>query len=117
MEPDRTASPRPAGRSRQAGFVLSELVLVVTLVTALLVVVIVSVNGIHRDTRRGECQTELRNLKVATERYLAESGKYPASKAAVIAKKYVTETDVANWSLSGLGADGRPIYRAEADCA
>ena len=79
------ALPAPArrvGRSER-GFVISEFVLVLVVVTALILVVVVSLNGIDDESATRECQTELRAIKAASEQFYAELNFYPPDDQAL----------------------------------
>lgn len=100
----------PTSRSGDGGFALSEFVLVAVVVVALLVVAISSVRGIRRDTMASDCQTQLRNLKVATEQYQAERGVYPASQDQLLDDGYLEAGTVTGWRVE-FGASGQsPAY-------
>lgn len=101
----------------QGGFTISEFVLVAVFVVGLVWVAVVSVNGIEDDTRQGRCQTELRTLKLSTERYHSENDAYPVNKDVLVDAKLVSAGDVKNWTV-GFEADAtRPTYTAIDDCA
>lgn len=108
--------PRPA-RSPEGGFTISEFVLVIVVVVALLVVITVSVDGIKKDGSASECRTELRRIKVATERYQAENLLYPTSVDQLVAKKIVKADDVSGWEIhAGSTITTPPTYVPVGEC-
>jgi Tfp pilus assembly protein PilE len=117
--PARADHLAAAGRPPRsvAGFVLSELALVVAIVGALLLIIVVSVNGIHESNSVGKCQTELRALKAATEQYLAENNRYPISKQELFAKNLLEATDAPDYDLHSGGPAEQPTFPASSDCA
>ena len=99
------------------GFTFAELALVLVFVTGLLIIASVSVRNIKRDTSTSNCQTELRTLKLATERYHSESTTYPIDKSVLVEGGLVSTAEVANWTIEFEGPYRAPIYRAVDDCA
>ncbi len=112
---NRTSSGSP--RRGERAFTLAEVVLVVVFVAGLLLVATTSVRNIRRETRTSNCQTELRTLKLATERYHAENDAYPADTSVLLDGKFVTADEVANWTVTFSSAQRTPAYRATGDCA
>lgn len=107
------ASPvlrRSGARLRdERGFTLSEFVLVAVFVVGLVAVALSGVRGIHDANARSDCQTELRSLKLAVERYHAHSGKYPEDWGQLISAEYIDRPGP-NWSFEPAGADKAPKY-------
>lgn len=68
---------------RDAGFTISELILVVVVVAALITIAVVSVRGIDEGSATRECQTELRAIKAASEQFYAELNFYPPDDQAL----------------------------------
>lgn len=106
------SSERTGGGRGQAGFTISELVLVLVFVVGLLVVATTSIRNIRSETSTGNCQTELRTLKLATERYHSNNDAYPADKSVLIDEKLVDGDDVERWTVEFGGGDTEPTYRA-----
>lgn len=115
MCPSATDRSGPAGRWRgEGGFTISELVLVSIFVVGLIVVAITSARGIEATNRRSNCQTELRNLKMAVADMHAERGRYPESVAEVVESGKVEQEDVDSWRLRSNGTDQAPDYASVA---
>ena len=111
-----TPSIQQHGPRREAGFTISELVLVVAVVVALLGIATVSLRGIRDHASDSECRTELRTLKVQTERYFAENAVYPPNVNALVAKQLVKADEIPDFELAGGGAGTPPSYEAIGDC-
>ena len=62
---------------------ISELVVVLVFVAALITIIVVSVNGIDGESATRECQTELRAIKAASEQFYAELNFYPPNDKAL----------------------------------
>jgi Tfp pilus assembly protein PilE len=99
---------RPRLRDER-GFTLSEFLLVAVFVVGLVAVALSGVRGIHDANARSDCQTELRSLKLAVERYHAHSGTYPENWGQLISSKFV-ERPGPNWTFEPAGADKAPDY-------
>ena len=67
----------------EAGFTISELILVVVVVAALVAVAVISVSGLDSSSAERECQTELRAIKAASEQFYAELNFYPPNDKAL----------------------------------
>lgn len=100
----------PARRRGESGFTVSELVLVAVFVVGLLVVALSSASGIKRDTRISDCQSELRNLKLAVAQYEAAKGSFPTAVRVVVRAGYAEPDAVAGWDITGGGGDAEPTY-------
>jgi prepilin-type N-terminal cleavage/methylation domain-containing protein len=98
-------------RRRDAGFTISELVLVLAVFAGLLAITIVSVNGIDHDSAKSKCQTELRKLKAATEQFKAELGFYPPNDKALQDAALLDQRDTPNWSVETISDEDGPVYR------
>lgn len=105
---------RPSMTSRlrsDAGFTMSELVLVAVVVVGLLLIITVSVGNIRSDTSQSNCQSDLRTLKLATEQYFATNDRYPASKNELVTAGLVTTDQVSRWRLqAGAATTTRPEF-------
>jgi Tfp pilus assembly protein PilE len=107
---------RGGGRGRwhgQGGFTLSELLLVSVFVVGLVLIAVNSAHDIAADTRQSNCQTELRNLKMAVAEYHASRGTYPSTVADVLAAGTVEPGEVDSWSITGGGGAEPPTYRPD----
>ena len=114
------ADARPRARRRSAwtghaGVAVSELVLVVVFMAGLIVVSVWAINGINSDTATTNCETALRNLKMATEQYHAENDAYPVDKGVLIDLGYVEESEVSGWHLD-LSNAVTPTYTGTGSC-
>lgn len=94
---------------------ISELVLVVVFIAGLIAVAAWAVNGINADTSATNCETALRNLKMATESYHSENDAYPVDKGVLIDLDYVEESDVEGWRLE-LSNAVTPTYTGTGSC-
>lgn len=99
------------GRRGQEGFTISELVLVVAIVAALVLVAMTSVRAIRHETAASDCQSQLRKLKLATEQYQSQHGAYPADEDVLVAGGYLVAQDVPDWTVQFEAAEPTPIYR------
>ncbi|MBX3313999.1 MAG: type II secretion system protein [Actinobacteria bacterium] len=104
-------------RHAEAGFTWLELVFVVVCVTGLLIVAVVSVNGIRDDTRDGNCRDALRALKTAAEQYHAANDAYPVNKDVLVDSGIVSADDVEGWNVEFAAGAEEPTYVATGDCA
>lgn len=100
----------------QGGFTASEFVLVAVFVVGLIWVAVVSVNGIRDDTQVSNCQTWLRNLKLATEQYNAENSAYPVNKSVLVDAELVSSDEVQGWQVAFDADDTAPSYLPRGDC-
>jgi len=101
-------SPHP--RRRDAGFTISELVLVLAVFAGLLAIAIVSVRGIDRDSATSKCQSELRRLKAATEQFKAELGFYPPNDQALQDAAMLDRRDTPNWRVETISDEDGPAF-------
>ena len=95
----------------EAGFTLSELLLVAVFVVGLISVGFWAANGIVAENRRSNCQTELRNLKMVVGEHHARTGSYPASIDEMVEASEVVEADVDSWEITGGGGEEMPRYQ------
>lgn len=80
-------------------------------VVGLIVIAVNSARGIEDENRRSNCQTELRNLKMAVAEAHAETGRYPESIEALVSAGKVELGDVDAWELRFESPDRAPDYR------
>jgi Tfp pilus assembly protein PilE len=97
--------------SDERGFTLSELLLVSVFVVGLVLVALSSARGIEAQNRHSNCQTELRNLKMAVAEFHAERTTYPASVAEVVSAGKADLDSVDSWTIDAGGGDVQPTYR------
>jgi type II secretory pathway pseudopilin PulG len=108
-----TVSGVPRRIRSQGGFTISELVLVLAILAALVGVVVWAVGGIGEESDRRECRTELRELKAATEQFKAEAGFYPPDDKALDTSGLLAFDEVPDWKVvTKKDADG-PRYLPE----
>ena len=67
---------------RRKGFTLIELVVVIAIIALLAALLLPAVAGVIEDSRVSRCAGELRGVKDAVNRYLAQCGGYPPSISA-----------------------------------
>jgi Tfp pilus assembly protein PilE len=105
-------SPRPARPARRAerGFVISELVLVLVFVGALIAIVVISVGGIDDQSAERECQTELRAIKAASEQFYAELNFYPPNDKALKDANLLSPEETPNYRVVTNPGDTKPTY-------
>jgi type II secretory pathway pseudopilin PulG len=104
-------------RHGESGFTWPELVFVVACIAGLLLVAVVSVNGIRDDTRDGNCRDALRALKTASEQYHAANDAYPVNKDVLIDSGIVDADDVEGWTVEFDAGAEEPTYVATGSCA
>ncbi|CAN5907765.1 hypothetical protein BH23ACT2_BH23ACT2_21480 [soil metagenome] len=110
------AHPRRSCRGER-GVTVAELVLVVVVVVGLVFVATAASRAIRDDTASSNCQTELRTLKLATERFWSENDAYPVDKAVLVDAGLVSPDDVDNWEVVSEPGDSSPEYRPSGPCA
>lgn len=88
-----------------AGFTMSELVLVAVVVVGLLVTISVSVGNIRSETSQSNCQSDLRTLKLASDQYFAQNDRYPVSNDDVVTAGLVKTDQVRRWRIRPAAAD------------
>ena len=111
----RTELPRS-----QAGFTISELVLVLAVLAALLAAITWGIRGMDEDAATRDCRTELRTLKAAVQQYHAELGRYPSDDGALDEAGILARAETPNWKVvtEGEGDAAEPSYLPEGDrCA
>lgn len=106
-----------AGRRGEAGFTWSEMILVVVCVVGLILIAVVSVNGIRDDTREGNCRDALRALKTASGQYQAANDAYPVNKDVLIDSGIVDEDEVEGWNVEFAAGAEEPTYVPTGPCA
>lgn len=103
------AHARTMSRSN-AGFTISEFVVVVAVLALLMGIVITSVNGITRESDDRDCRTELRALKAATEQFKAQAGFYPPDDTALEVAKVLDRSETPNWRVVTKDQKAGPQY-------
>jgi Tfp pilus assembly protein PilE len=111
------ADPNTRRRHGERGVTVGELVLVVVFVAGLLLVATTASRAIGDETASSNCQTELRTLKLATERYHAENDTYPSDKTVLVNAGLVGSDEVENWEVIAGATDAPPDYRPGGPCA
>lgn len=112
VSPARPTASTASDRLRsECGFTLSELLLVAVFVIGLMVIAVTSAQGIESTNRRSNCQTELRNLKMAVGEYYAERQVYPGSVADVVSAGKAEMSEVDDWVIEPGAGDAPPDYR------
>jgi len=89
---------------------MSELVLVVVVVAALIAIVIVSLNGIDDQSAGRECQTELRAIKAASEQFYAELNFYPPDDQALKDANLMELSESPNYRVVTPDGASKPTY-------
>ena len=102
-------------RSNEQGFTIFELVLVLVVFASLIAIVLVSVNGIDEESASRECQTELRAIKAATERFYAEVGFYPPDDRALQDADFLDLDESPNWKVVTFDDADGPTYKRVGD--
>ncbi|MCU1371485.1 MAG: hypothetical protein JWO77_2679 [Ilumatobacteraceae bacterium] len=106
------ASPVKRSRARRSehGFVISELILVVVVVTALIAIVIVSVGGIDSQSAERECQVQLRAIKAASEQFYAELNFYPPDDKALKDANLLSPEESPDYRVVTRPGETKPTY-------
>jgi Tfp pilus assembly protein PilE len=89
---------------------MSEFVLVVVVVAALIAIVIVSLNGIDDQSASRECQTELRAIKAASEQFYAELNFYPPNDQALKDANLMELAESPNYRVVTPDGASKPTY-------
>lgn len=105
------------GRHGERGVTVAELVLVVVMVAGLVFVATTASRAIRDETAGTNCQTELRTLKLATERYHAENDAYPPDKTVLADGGLVNADEVENWDVVSEAGGSSAAYRPSGPCA
>ena len=111
-----TAGNHRPRRRGESGFTVSELLLVAVFIVGLLVVALNSANGIVRDNRVSDCQTELRNLKLAVAQYEAAKGSFPTEVSVVVEAGFAEQNAVDGWKFAKGGGRTAPTYVPTGGC-
>jgi Tfp pilus assembly protein PilE len=109
----RAGSIRVAPRRGERGFTVSELVLVLVVVAALITIAVVSLAGIDDQSAERECQTELRAIKAASEQFYAELNFYPPNDKALKDANLLAPEDTPNWRVVTPTGATKPRYEPE----
>lgn len=110
----RLISKDVARRARgDAGFTISELILVVVVVAALITIAVVSVSGIDDESAERECQSELRAIKAASEQFYAELNFYPPNDKALKDANLLQPSETPNWRVVTPDGATEPRYEPE----
>jgi len=104
------SAPRSPHCTSQAGFTISEFVLVLVVVVGLITVAVVSISGLDDDRAARDCRSELRTLKAASQRFKAELGIYPPSFQALEDAHLLTPADTPNWRVVTVDEAAGPRY-------
>lgn len=99
----------PSRLRDERGFTWSEFVLVAVFVIGLAAVAMQASQGIRKDNARSDCQTELRSLKLAVERYHANTGEYPQDWSD-LAEVDPVQRRGPNWQFEPRGKETAPDY-------
>ena len=105
------AGERSHAIRNERGFTISELVVVLAVFAGLIMIVVVSLNGIDEDAAARECQTELRSIKAASERFYAEVGFYPPNDQALQDAGFLDLEETPNWKVVTIDEDAGPTYK------
>jgi Tfp pilus assembly protein PilE len=114
-----TGHHRPARRAgtilprSERGFTISELVLVVAVVGALIFVAVWGVSGIGKESTERECRDELRAIKAATEQFYAELNFYPPNDKALKDANLLAPEDTPNYRVVTPDGATKPRYELE----
>jgi type II secretory pathway pseudopilin PulG len=106
----RSPVPSPRALRSEGGFAISELVLVLVVVAALIAVVVISLSGIDDQSAERECQTELRAIKAASEQFHAELNFYPPNDQALKDAGLMELSESPNWRVVTEKGATKPTY-------
>ncbi len=108
-------SRRVSHRRRESGFTISELVLVVVVLTGLVLIAITSVRGLRRSEDSTDCVSERRQVAVANEWFKGETGAYATSVRELEHANALKAKTVSHWEL--VGGVSSASYRGTGPCA
>lgn len=101
---------RPRHGVTERGFTISEFVLVVAVVAALIGIAVWSISGLAEAGDERECRTQLRAIKAASERFQAELGVYPPDTATLLDSGFIDTDEAPDWDVRTDGDAGEPEY-------
>ncbi|MFI5564269.1 competence type IV pilus major pilin ComGC [Amycolatopsis japonica] len=79
-------------RENESGFTLIELLIVIVILGVLAGVVVFAVQAFNNDGKAAACESDWKNVQVATEAYYAKNAStYPADVAALVSAGYLKE--------------------------
>ena len=100
----------PLCRDRSSGFVISELILVLVVFSALILITVTSIGALTGESDDRECRDELRTMKAATERFRAEVGFWPPTKIPMVEGGFLRPNETPNYTVITDDQDVGPIY-------
>ncbi len=80
-----------AARQNESGFTLIELLIVIVILGVLAGVVVFAVQAFNNDGVTAACQSDKKNVEVATEAFYAKTGAWPANTLALKNANYLRE--------------------------
>jgi len=115
MSHRRRASSAGSTRRRHddRGFTISELVLVVAVVSGLIFVAVWGVSGIGNESTERECRDELRAIKAASEQFYAELNFYPPNDKALKDANLLAPEETPNYRVVTPDGASKPRYEVE----
>jgi prepilin-type N-terminal cleavage/methylation domain-containing protein len=78
-------------RKNESGFTLIELLIVIVILGVLAGIVVFAVGAFNNDGKVAACKSDVKNVEIAQEAYLAKNPTYAASVDALMAQKYLKE--------------------------
>lgn len=109
----RGATPTRSTSYGEGGFTISELVVVLVVLAALVMIAVTSVRGIDRESAGRDCRSELRTIKAATAQFKAQAGFYPPDDAALEAAEILERSETPNWKVVTTDQEAGPQYRPQ----
>jgi prepilin-type N-terminal cleavage/methylation domain-containing protein len=78
-------------RQNESGFTLIELLIVIVILGVLAGIVVFAVGAFNNDGKVAACKSDVKNVEIAQEAFLAKTSAYAGSVDALMAAKYLKE--------------------------
>lgn len=87
-------------RKIESGFTLIELLIVIVILSVLAGIVVFAVSAFETEGRSAACKSDVKNVEIAQEAYLAKTGGYAGSIQQLIDNNYLKDLPVASEGIA-----------------